>query len=105
MSIGSESLLISYLSYIKWTQDTFPSDTQSVFLLLERCTRAFLHDEASTSTSTTSDDNDKDKYHNDVRYVRTAIMYADKTSAPGDVFKYLHKRGVGSRCSLFWIAW
>lgn len=83
-------VLIHWLSYIKFMQDTFPSATQPIFLLLERCTRALL-----SST----------KYHNDVRFIRVCVLYADKTSCAMDVYKFLYSKKVGAKTALFWVAW
>eukprot|EP00586_Coscinodiscus_wailesii_P019822 CAMPEP_0172517578 /NCGR_PEP_ID=MMETSP1066-20121228/286246_1 /TAXON_ID=671091 /ORGANISM="Coscinodiscus wailesii, Strain CCMP2513" /LENGTH=1458 /DNA_ID=CAMNT_0013299657 /DNA_START=234 /DNA_END=4610 /DNA_ORIENTATION=+ len=82
--------LVHWLSYIKFVQETFPSDTQATFLLLERCARALLNDP---------------RYQNDVRFIRVCILYADKTSTPMDIFKFLHQKKVGSKTALFWVAW
>ncbi|GMH70678.1 hypothetical protein TrRE_jg13480, partial [Triparma retinervis] len=82
--------LNTYLTYINFIEQNNASDTRATFLLYERATRAFL---------------DEERYLNDVRYVRVAITYADKTSTPLDVFKFLHKKSVGSTSALFWIAW
>jgi hypothetical protein len=82
--------LIHWLSYIKFHQDAFPSDTHAQFLLMERCTRALLHVQ---------------EYKNDVRFIRVCVTYADKTSSPAHVFKYLHQHSVGTETALFWMAW
>jgi len=82
--------LVHWLSYIKFYQDTYPSDTQQQFLLMERCTRSLMPVR---------------KYANDVRFIRVCIIYADKTSCPGDIFKFLNKQKIGSVTALFWIAW
>ena len=82
--------LIHWLSYIKYHQDVCPSDTHQQFLLMERCTRALVK---------------RKRYANDVRFIRVCVMYADKCTYPGDVFKYLHQHKIGSRVALFWVAW
>eukprot|EP00588_Corethron_pennatum_P023706 CAMPEP_0194316520 /NCGR_PEP_ID=MMETSP0171-20130528/13316_1 /TAXON_ID=218684 /ORGANISM="Corethron pennatum, Strain L29A3" /LENGTH=1492 /DNA_ID=CAMNT_0039072789 /DNA_START=93 /DNA_END=4568 /DNA_ORIENTATION=- len=83
--------LVIWLSYIKWVQDEYnPSDTRESFLLLERCTRAFLR---------------VARYRNDVRFIRVCVTYADKTTCPASVFKFLHQHRVGTKTTLFWIAW
>jgi hypothetical protein len=85
-----EDPLIHWLSYIKFHQDAYPSNTHDQFLLMERCTRALIGNPA---------------YANDVRFIRVCVTYADKTQFPGDVFKYLHSQHVGTTTALFWIAW
>ena len=87
---SNDDPLIHWLSYIKYFQDTFPSDTHEQFLLMERCTRDLVSNP---------------RYINDVRFIRVCVTYADKTSSPQDVFKYLHSQKVGSTVALFWVAW
>lgn len=82
--------LMHWLEYIKFYQDTFPSDTHQQFLLMERCTRALVK---------------MPKYSNDDRFIGVCAKYADKTKEPGQVFKYLHQQKVGGETALFWIAW
>jgi Mad3/BUB1 homology region 1 len=82
--------LVDWLSYIKFHQEIFPSDTHAQFLLMERCARRLLH---------------VDRYKADVRFIRLCVLYADKTDHPGDVFKFLHQHKVGTKVALFWTAW
>ena len=82
--------LVHWLSYIKFHQEAYPSDTRAQFLLMERCARTIVA---------------FPRYRDDVRFVRVCVLYADKTSSPSDIFKFLHQKGVGSRTALFWIAW
>lgn len=82
--------LVHWLSYIKFHQEAYPSDTRAQFLLMERCTRTIVT---------------FPRYRDDVRFVRVCVLYADKTSSPSDIFKFLHQKGVGGRTALFWIAW
>ena len=82
--------LVDWLSYIKFHQENFPSDTHAQFLLMERCARRLLH---------------VDRYKADVRFIRLCVLYADKTDHPGDVFKFLHQHKVGTKVALFWTAW
>lgn len=86
----SDDPLIHWISYIKFHQDAFPSDTHAQFLLMERCTRALIKIK---------------RYDNDVRFIRVCLSYADKTDFPGDVFKYLHKNKIGTKVAVFWVAW
>jgi hypothetical protein len=82
--------LVHWLSYIKFHQDNYPSDTHSQFLLMERCSRTLMSN---------------DKYRSDVRFIRVCVLYADKTDHPADVFKFLHQHKVGANVALFWTAW
>ena len=82
--------LVHWLSYIKFYQDSFPSDTHHPFLLMERCTRALVK---------------MPHYSNDPRFIGVCAKYADKTKDPMQVFKYLHTQKVGQTTALFWIAW
>jgi len=85
-----EDPLETWLSYIKWTQEEFISDTNESFKVLEKCTRRF---------------SDVKSYSQDPRYLKTWIAYANLLSNPGDLFKYLHKNEIGTSHSLFWKAW
>ena len=69
---STDDPLRHWLSYIKFIQDTYPSDTQQSFLLMERCTRAFVG---------------VARYTHDVRFIRVCILYADRTSSPVEVYK------------------
>ncbi len=82
--------IIHWLKYIKYHEETYPSDTHSQFLLMERCTQSLFH---------------LPKYQNDVRYIRVCILYAEKTSNPHEQFKYYHKSKLGERVAIFWLAW
>ena len=86
----SKDPLVDWISYIKFHQESYPSDTHAQFLLMERCARKLVH---------------VDKYKNDVRFIRICVIYADKTDYPGDVFKFLHQHKVGVGAALFWTAW
>lgn len=78
--------LVHWLSYIKFHQEAYPSDTRAQFLLMERCTRTIVT---------------FPRYRDDVRFVRVCVLYADKTSSPSDIFKFLHQKGVGARRRCF----
>ena len=79
-----------WLSYIKFYQEAFPSDTHEQFLLMERCTRAFIK---------------MRQYANDDRFIGVCAKYADKTKEPMTVFKYLHQEKIGTESALLWVAW
>lgn len=83
-----------WVLYIKHIRESYPSDSQKQFLLMERCARTFLAQPLIIPT-----------YQNDVRFIRTCILYADKTSNPSEVFKLMSKIKVGTRVALFWVAW
>lgn len=82
--------LIHWLSYIKYHQDNFPSDTHEQFLLLERCFRSMCKVK---------------KYADDVRFIRVCCNYADKTSRALEIFQYLYQQKVGTKTALFYAAW
>ncbi len=82
--------VIHWLKYIKYHEETYPSDTHTQFLLMERCMHSLFH---------------IPKYNNDVRYIRVCILYAEKTSNPHDQFKLYHKCKIGERVAIFWLAW
>lgn len=79
-----------WLSYIKFFQESFPTDTRDNFLIMERCVRALVK---------------MKQYAEDDRFVGVCAKYADKTKDPGQVFKYLHQQKIGTTTALFWIAW
>ena len=83
-----------WVLYIKHIRDSYPSDSQRQFLLLERCARTFMARPFVVPS-----------YRNDVRFVRTCILYADKTPNPSEVFKLMGKIKVGTKVALFWVAW
>ena len=85
-----EDPLIPWLSYIKFHQDSFPSDKHGEFLLLERCFRALAK---------------HSRYANDVRFVRVCCKYADQTERPLEVFQYLYQQKIGGDLALFWMVW
>lgn len=83
-----------WVLYIKHIRDAYPSDSQRQFLVMERCVRTFMARPFVIPS-----------YINDVRFVRTCILYADKSSNPSDVFKLMGKIKVGTKVALFWVAW
>ena len=82
--------IVHWTRYIKYHEETYPSDTHSQFLLKERCTQSLLH---------------HPKYTNDVRFIRVCVLYADKTDDPQEQFKFFHKHKIGSDVAIFWLAW
>lgn len=83
-----------WVLYIKHIREAYPTDTQKQFLLMERCARTFMARPFLIPS-----------YQNDVRFIRICILYADKTSNPSEVFKLMSKSKVGTKVSLFWVAW
>lgn len=82
--------LVHWLAYIRFYQNTFPTDMHDQFLLMERCTRALVK---------------MKQYADDDRFIAVCAKYADKTKDPAQVFKYLYSQKVGVQTALFWIAW
>lgn len=82
--------LVDWLGYIKFHQDSFPTNTHDQFLLMERCFRALCRFR---------------KYANDVRFIRLCCRYADKTERPTEIFKYLYQQKIGTETALFYIGW
>ena len=82
--------VVHWLSYIKDYQESFPSDTNDQFLLMERCTRALVK---------------MKQYSNDDRFITVCARYAERTNDPGQIFKFLHQQKVGQKSALFWTAW
>ena len=75
-----------WIDYLKWSESNQEPDAQ--FLLMERCVRTCMY-----------------QCKDDVRFIQICVRYADKTSFPPDVFKYLYQHEVGIKVALFWIAW
>lgn len=88
--LHSDDPLIHWLSYIKFHQDSFPSDTHQEFLLLERCVRSMCNIQ---------------KYADDLRFVRVCATYASKTEQANEVFQHLHRQKIGGHTAMFWAAW
>ena len=82
--------IVHWLAYIKDYQESFPSDTNNQFLLMERCTRALVK---------------MRQYADDVRFIKVCARYAERTKDPGQIFKFLHQQKVGQNTALFWTAW
>ena len=82
--------IIHWLRYIKYHEETYPSDTHAQFLLKERSVISLLH---------------HPKYTNDVRFIRVCVLYADSVDDPHGQFKLFHKHKVGSEVAIFWLAW
>jgi hypothetical protein len=89
-SAADSDPLDAYVKYFKWIRDTFPSDLQKTLSFLERCTCDFSHDI---------------KYKNDIRFVKLWIEYADCVRTPGEIFSYMQSNKIGTKLSIFWIAW
>ncbi|KAL7441425.1 hypothetical protein ACHAXM_007832 [Skeletonema potamos] len=83
-----------WVLYIKHVRESYPSDSQKQFLIMERCARTFMYRPFLNPN-----------YQNDIRFIRTCILYADKTSNPSEVFKLMSKIKVGTLTALFWVAW
>ena len=83
-----------WILYIKHIREHCPNDVQQQFLLNERCARTFMARPFLCP-----------KYVNDPRFIRICILYADKTSNPGEVFKLMSKSKVGTKIAIFWVAW
>ena len=83
-----------WVLYIKHVRESYPSDSQKQFLIMERCARTFMYRPFLNPA-----------YQNDIRFIRTCILYADKTSNPSEVFKLMSKIKVGTLTALFWVAW
>ena len=84
--------LLPYLHYIQWTLSSYPSLSQPSHLLplLEKTTRTFLPHPL---------------YLNDPRYIRVWLLYAERCPHPGDVYQFLHSRGLGSQVALRFVEW
>lgn len=89
-SSSGDDPLIHWLGYIKFHQESFPTNTHGQFLLMERCFRALSRFR---------------RYANDVRFIRLCCQYAEKTERPNEIFQYLYQQKIGCETAIFWIAW
>lgn len=79
-----------YIEYIKWIHASYTTgniNDSGLIKILER---------------TTHDFKDDDYYKNEIRYFKVWLEYINYSDRPGDVFKYLHKKKIGSLLSLFY---
>eukprot|EP00578_Thalassiosira_sp_NH16_P014046 CAMPEP_0181126148 /NCGR_PEP_ID=MMETSP1071-20121207/27454_1 /TAXON_ID=35127 /ORGANISM="Thalassiosira sp., Strain NH16" /LENGTH=1409 /DNA_ID=CAMNT_0023211689 /DNA_START=213 /DNA_END=4439 /DNA_ORIENTATION=- len=83
-----------WVLYIKHIRESYPSDSQKQFLVYERCARTFMARPFIVPS-----------YQNEPRFIRICILYADQTSNPSEVFKLMSKIKVGTKVSIFWVAW
>eukprot|EP01035_Chromulina_nebulosa_P029665 gene29665-39339_t len=83
-------LLLTYVKYLKWTRDSFPSSKDKALQLLERCTFELKEDE---------------KLKNEPQFVKIWIEYADLVRTPGEIFSFMSTNKIGEKVALFWIAW
>lgn len=81
-----------WVRYIKWAKQTYPQGGKesNISVLLERAVMRFTAEQ---------------KYHNDVRYVELWIQFAESSSDPMDVFRYMQAQGIGTMQAVFYIAW
>lgn len=79
-----------YIEYIKWTHANYTTgniNDSGLIKILER---------------TTHDFKDDDYYKNEIRYFRVWLEYINYSDRPGEVFKYLYKKKIGSNLALFY---
>jgi Mad3/BUB1 homology region 1 len=91
-SASTEKPLAAWLEYIRWIQAEYPTGGLESDLLpsLERVTRLYANDP---------------RFKNDSDYIKLWVTYADLLADPGDVFRYMRERGIGSTVSLYYMAW
>lgn len=82
--------LNSYLQYIKWIRENYPTGNTHESLLIQVLER------------TTHDFKDDDYYKNEIRYFKIWLEYITYSDHPGDVFNYLLKKKIGCDLSLFY---
>lgn len=91
LSDSDDDPLIHWLSYIKFYQESFPSDKKDQFKLVERCFRSMSRHV---------------KYKDDVRFIRVCCMYAEMTNdRTMEIFTHCYKERIGVKVSIFWAAW
>lgn len=79
-----------WIECIKWVRESFPSggDQSGLLSICEQCVRSFWNDK---------------HYHDDIRYLKTWLEYADQCTDPEVVYNFLDVNGVGQNHSLFYI--
>eukprot|EP01035_Chromulina_nebulosa_P019674 gene19674-25592_t len=87
---SKDNLLDSYIKYIKWTRDTYPSNNEKTLVLLERCTVELK---------------DNEDLKNNIKFVKCWIEYADMVKNSSEIFAYMNSNKIGSKQALYWIAW
>jgi hypothetical protein len=85
-----DDVLIHWLSFIKFYQESFAADTHAQFLLLERCFRAMCPVQ---------------KYADDQRFIRVCCLYGEKTNQSREIFNYMYGQQIGVGVAIFWVAW
>lgn len=80
----------AWVAYIRGVEEAYPRDPGRAVDVRERCARALKDD---------------DQYRNDPRYVGVWLDYIDALARPAEAFRYLHKKKIGDRLSMFWVAW
>ncbi|KAF5893676.1 mitotic checkpoint serine/threonine-protein kinase BUB1 beta, partial [Clarias magur] len=78
--------------YMKWIEQTYPQGGKEsgLTILLERAVMKFTEEK---------------KYYNDSRYIDLWIKFAENSSDPLDVYRYMQAQGIGTMQASFYIAW
>lgn len=79
-----------WIECIKWVRESFPSggDQSGLLSICEQCVRSFWND---------------NRYHDDIRYLKTWLEYADQCTDPEVIYNFLDVNGVGQDHSLFYM--
>ncbi|XP_037923202.1 checkpoint serine/threonine-protein kinase BUB1 [Hermetia illucens] len=87
---GPDPLELWY-NYICWYDYNMRVDPENKFReALEKCLTLFEHNEL---------------YKQDVRMIKLWVKYLDLQTNPLNLYQILYQRGVGTRCSCFYIGW
>lgn len=87
---SGEDPLQPWIECIKWVRESFPSGGEQSGLLpiYEQCVRTLWSDK---------------RYHDDLRYLKVWLEYADQCDDPEVVYNFLDVNGIGQDHSLFYM--
>ncbi|XP_048208270.1 mitotic checkpoint serine/threonine-protein kinase BUB1 isoform X2 [Perognathus longimembris pacificus] len=77
-------------SYMQWVEENFPDNKDYLIILLENLLKEFL---------------DEKRYHNDPRFIRCCLKFAEYNSDLHQFFEFLYNQGIGSQASALYISW
>ncbi|KAG8462647.1 hypothetical protein KFE25_004623 [Diacronema lutheri] len=93
-----------WVRYVRWSEDAYPTNAAAAptLALLERCTRSLMEAAAPAGTHGAAA---RGRYHDDVRFLKLWVAYADRCHEPDEIFRFLRANEVGLDHALLWEAW
>ncbi|XP_006899007.1 PREDICTED: mitotic checkpoint serine/threonine-protein kinase BUB1 [Elephantulus edwardii] len=86
---GDDPLAV-WESYIQWIEENFPEKKEYLTTLLQHFMKEFI---------------DTTKYHNDPRFIKYCLKFAEYNSDVHQFFEFLYNQGIGTLSSHLYIAW